>query len=76
MDEVLDKLGFGEYTDGAGDYGERRVYKDGKLKCRVVIMDMVEDYWSGELPEHEYYFVDDNKWEPIESEQDLLNFLR
>lgn len=76
MDEILDKLGFGEYNDGAGDYGERRLYKDGKIICKVIIMDMVKDYWTNELPEYEYYFSDENTHEPIENEGDLLKLIR
>ena len=73
MDEVLDKLGFAPYNDGSGDYGDRRLISNNKI--RVIIMDMVEDYWTGELPECEYYFVDGKKWECIENEQELLNLM-
>ena len=50
-DDVLDKLGFGEYMDGTGDYGTRTlVFKNGQA-FRIVEQDQKDDdtdgHWTG-----------------------------
>lgn len=71
MEKVLDVLGFSEYQDGSGDYGYRALRKDNKIVCKVIIMDMVPDYWTDELPEFEYIYNKDDVYIPIESEENL-----
>lgn len=59
---VLDKYGFDDYNDGAGDYGERRLYEDlgvnknprYKIKHTIIIKDMTPCYYDNEYPDYQF----------------------
>ena len=54
-DKVLDVLGFSEYWDGSGDYGERSFGKEGVELYRIVEHDEMDDPacgYGGAPPEY------------------------
>ena len=75
---AMDELGFSEYQDGAGDFGERRFRRTvGKdiLLFNVFVMDMEEDYY-GDTPENQFYgIIDSCNQVPIDTREELEQFI-
>jgi len=81
IDDEMDKIGFGEYNDGSGDFGTRRLYKEGdRLVFEIMIMDMCQEYWTNEYPDNQFYGLkhrhnNDFTSVEIKSVKDLHTFL-
>ena len=72
-DEFLDKLGYTEYHDGAGDYGERklRVKLSNGLWYTLSTVYCMDNLGDNYFPEGNPYFANEN-FEPIEFVDEII----